>query len=89
LDTLKALPECPKFNIKNKPYSKACEKGKATKLAAKNHKKRALKIQTSRSLEQLHPDLVASIYPMTQSKQFKYLHIVMDDFSKYMTTKPH
>jgi hypothetical protein len=42
-DTLKALPKCPKFNIKNKPRCKACEKGKATKPAAKNHQKRAQK----------------------------------------------
>jgi transposase InsO family protein len=87
-NTLKNLPECPKFNIKNKPRCKACEKGKATKPAAKNHQKRAPKIRTSRPLERLHADLVGPIYPVTPGNQFKYLLIVTDDFSRYVTIKP-
>jgi hypothetical protein len=86
-DTLKALPECPKFNIKNKPHCKACENGKATKPAAKNYQKRAPKIQPSRLLDRLHANLVGPINPMTPGKQFKYLLIVTDDFSRYVTTK--
>jgi CHAT domain-containing protein len=86
-DTLKALPECPNFNIKNKPCCKACEKGKATKLAGKNYQKRVPKIQTSRPLEQLHANLIRPINPMIPGKQFEYLLIVTDDFSRYVTTK--
>jgi hypothetical protein len=87
-DTLKALPKCPKINIKNKPRCKACEKGKATKPVAKDYQKRAPKIRTSRPLERLHADLVGPIYPVTPGNLFKYLLIVTDDFSRYVTTKP-
>jgi hypothetical protein len=67
-DTLKALPEYPKIEIKNKPQCKACEKGKAIKLAAKYNQKRALKIQTLRSLGVLHADLVGPITPIIPAK---------------------
>jgi hypothetical protein len=87
-DSLKNLPKCPKFNIKNKPRCKAYEKGKAIKPAAKTHQKMALKIRTSGPLERLHADLVGLIYPVIPGNQFKYLLMVTDDFSRYVATKP-
>lgn len=79
-DTLKTLPECAK--IKKKPRCEACEKGKTTKPAAK----RDGTIRTSKLLERLHTDLVGPIKPVTPSKQYRYLLVVTDDFSRCVTT---
>ena len=85
-DTLKTLPECTEFETK--PRCEACEKGKATKPAAKNQSKEGTKIRTLRPLERLHADLVGPIKPITTVTQYKYLLVVTDDFSRYMVTKP-
>ena len=83
-DTLKSLPECSKFDTK--PRCEACEKGKATKPAARNHNKKGTQIRTSRPLERLHADLVGPIKPTTPSTQYKYLLTVTDDYSRYVVT---
>ena len=85
-DTLRTLPEFPS-NVKKgmEPRCESCQKGKATKPAAKTNKE---PIRTTRPLEQLHADLVGPIKPTTPSTQYKYLLVVTDDFSRYMTAMP-
>jgi hypothetical protein len=85
-NTLKSLPECPKFHAK--PRCEACEKGKATKPPARNQQKKDPKIRTTRPLERIHADLIGPIKPVTPGNQFKYLLTTTDDFSRYVVTKP-
>jgi hypothetical protein len=85
-NTLKSLPECPKFHTK--PRCEACEKGKATKPPARNQQKTDPKIRTTRPLERIHADLIGPIKPVTPGNQFKYLLTTTDDFSRYVVTKP-
>ena len=86
-NTLRTLPEFPK-NIKKgmEPRCEPCEKGKTTKPPAKDHQKEG--IRTSRPLERLHADLVGPIRPITPSTQYRYLLVVTDDYSRYVTTTP-
>ena len=80
-NTLKSLPECPKFS--SNPRCEACEKGKTTKPAAKEQ---SVKIRTSRTLQRLHVDLVGPITP--QAKSYKYLLVATDDYSRYTVCTP-
>jgi len=84
-DTLKNLPEYPK-SAGAPPRCKACEKGKATKPPVPESK--VGPIRTTKPLERIHCDLVGPIKPPTPAKQYQYLLVVTDDYSRYMSAKP-
>jgi len=83
-DTLKNLPEYPKFST-TPSKCEACEKGKATKPSAPQSK--VGPIRTTKPLERIHCDLVGPIKPPTPGKQYQYLLVVTDDYSRYMSAK--
>jgi len=84
-DTLKTLPEYPK-NAGKPPRCKACEKGNATKTPSP--KSKVGPIRTKQPLERLHCDLVGPIKPATPGKQYQYLLVVTDDYTRSMSAKP-
>ena len=81
-DTLQTLANFPRLE---RPYPRceACKKGKATKPPAKFQGKDT--IRTTRRLERLHADLVRTISPITHGKQYKYLLVTIDAYTRYMT----
>ena len=83
-DTLKNLPEYPK-NAGKPPRCEACEKGKATK--PPSPKSSVGPIRTKQPLKRLHCDLVGPIKPATPGKQYQYLLVVTDDYTRYMSVK--
>ena len=86
-DTLQNLPEYPKgYEVGKPPRCEACEKGKATK--PPSPKSTIGPIRTTAPLERLHCDLVGPVKPHTPEKQFQYLLLVTDDYSRYMSAKP-
>jgi len=85
-DSLKTLPEFPKKFQGPYPRCEACEKGKATKPPAPQSK--VGPIRTTKSLGRIHCDLVGPIKSPTPAKQYQYLLVVTDDYSRYMSAKP-
>ena len=83
-DTLKTLPEYPQ-NTRKPPSCEACEKGKATEPPSR--KSKVGPIRTKQPLERLHCDLVGPIKPATLGKQYQYLLVVTDDYTRYMSVK--
>ena len=83
-DTLKNPPEHPKSST-TPPRCEACEKGKATKPPALQSK--VGPIRTTKLFERIHCDLVGPIKPPTLGKQYQYLLVVTDDYSRYMSAK--
>lgn len=87
-DTLRTLPNFPKIPKAQNPRYEPCQKGKATKPPARTDQKRGKNsIRTSQPLERLHADLVVPINPMTPGKQYRYLLVIVDDYSRYMVVK--
>ena len=86
-DTLSTLPQFPKIPKELRPRCEPCEKGKATKPPARDQDKKGRKIRTKQPLERLHADLVGPITPVTPRTQYKYLLVVVDDYSRYTVTK--
>jgi len=85
-DTLKNLPEYLKTPGAPILRCEACEKGKATKPPAPISK--VGPIRTTKPLERIHCDLVGPIKPPTPAKQYQYLLVVIDDYSRYISRKP-
>jgi len=84
-NTLKNLPEYPK-SAGAPPRCEACEKGKATKSPPPESK--VGPIRTTKPLERIYCDLVGPIKPLTPAKQYQYLLVVTDDYSRYISAKP-
>lgn len=86
-DTLSTLPQFPKIPNELRPRCERCEKGKAPKPFAHDQTKERQIIRTTRRLERLYTDLVGPITPITPTTQFKYIVVVVDDYSRYMVVK--
>jgi transposase InsO family protein len=78
-----SLPEMK--NVKrNMIYCEACEQGKSTKPAARNHGQKG--VRTTKILQRIHADLIGPIIP--ESRGYKYLLTIADEYSRYNMAIP-
>jgi transposase InsO family protein len=81
--TISILPEAHNLRGGINYTCEACEKGKSTKPPAY---KQANSIRTTRILQRIHADLVGPF--RTEARGFRYMLVIMDDFSRYCTAIP-
>jgi transposase InsO family protein len=72
-------------NVKrNIIYCEACEQGKSTKPATRNHGQKG--VRTTKILQRIHAGLIGPIIP--ESRGYKYLLTIADGYSRYNMAIP-